>query len=647
MVVLATGVWWDYSKSSASAATLTLPITSSNLLLSAIASLVTIAGVSAWNITAFVLHAMKVRQAAGSPAQAIDLMHRVTLRNSRGSTSTIWEAIKIYKSWSSSRGDGTEKGHQSHPFKLLSKTCMVAIPAMVVWVGFTVAAVFSSSVANSKTYGTTVARLKAQNCGIWNYNFTSHEGNVALLTKQVNDTIQARNYVTNFYANTSTSSPARSLYVKQSLLYTVNSSAPCPIPDSKRCREGPNGAFEMRSAPLDSHSMLGINAKAEDRVALQLKTTCSPVGLGGFTDVTEVKNATFLDFGVGLVKIGGNQTTNVTYRHNVDSGRTGMGYMISTRSAYGNDRSKISVWLPIPELSQTNADMSIYFLSQNALFYLDPVYDKWFSANGTYSMPLDDGNVTSADYLVNTLVCAEQYSLCNPTTSQCTPFGGWLDLHENMGDINWMGFNHAQAITARRFIMALIDATAFNVVGRLGVGSLTLFGFPAAFQHQCNNQLVVTAGEVQNFSLVGLLLVVCLSVFVILLDWSLESIVDFIGRRRGWDSLSKRARQAVSKLHLLRMALEGKRKKEDVSDWRCGSMGIPVQEGAEVFGRLAVVGDLVSYAIDEDEVVVVAAALTIPECVPGRLEMASHAVEFAFLLDEICDKSTTTTSMAT
>jgi hypothetical protein len=73
------------------------------------------------------------------------------------------------------------------------------------------------------------------------------------------------------------------------------------------------------------------------------------------------------------------------------------------------------------------------------------------------------------------------------------------------------------------------------------------------------------------------MIIVCLSVLLVLLDCSLEWIFDYFNRHRGWESISRRARQADSKLHLLRMALGSPA--EDGGEWECGSWNVPVLSG--------------------------------------------------------------------
>ncbi|KAM3538620.1 hypothetical protein ARSEF1564_008467 [Beauveria bassiana] len=638
MVAVASGLWWDYSKSSDSAATLTLSLNSGNLLLSALVFLVTVAGKCTWNITAFILHFFKTRHGK-EPASAIDLAHQVTLRNSGGSLNTLFEILKIHKAWSTHR-----------PPQLLKKTCTIAIPALVMAIAFAVAPVLTSRVAN-KAYGTSVARLKENNCGFWRFNTTTDLGFAAALSKNVNDTSLARNYVRNFYASTSESLTARSLFVRDKLPYNVSTTADCPIPAAHRCRPGPKTAYRVATALLDSHKMLGINAKASDRVRVQINVTCSPVTPRDHVQVSEVNNASFLDFFLGEISDG---SSNITYRYNIATERSGVGYMIASRHAYANSDTESKAWDPIPEFRRPDADVSIYFLSQNAVAYLAPVYDTWFSANGSNSLPLPSGkNLSRRDYLVNTMICAEQYVMCNPSTSLCTSPAGLYPLRRAVLDDNILGLNLAQGVTASRIILAFSSASTFLVVQRIGVAALwandrvssgnTSPGLPpnqwqvevlgwfqtvlaglqaqivdfasndnglrpyatpqthfssrdrgsvTAVRDQCGNQLVQTAGEVQNFSFSGVMIIVCISTILILIDLSLESIINYATRQREWKSASKRARQADNKLHLLRMALGPV---QNGHAWQRGTFDIPIIATSGEFHRPIESGNLNSY----------------------------------------------------
>jgi hypothetical protein len=309
MVDIATGLWWDHSKPAVLAMTLTLPMDQGNQLLTVLALLVTVAGASFWNITAFVLHSWKARKESVS---ALDLQYRVILCNTPGSLGTAWEALKMHQAWSKKRTP-----------RLLSRTGAIAVPALLVWILFSAAAILSSRVAN-KSYGSVVARVLEHNCGFWRFNTSNPDGMAAYNNKRTNDTIQARTYVSNFYANSS-SSLARSIFVRPTLPYTTSATAACPLANSDRCLLGPNAAFSMTTDILDSHDMLGINANPTDRVSLQKHVTCAQVRTKGITNVTEVANYTLLEFHLGPL-LGG--ITNYTYVYNLATEHTDANYLL-------------------------------------------------------------------------------------------------------------------------------------------------------------------------------------------------------------------------------------------------------------------------------------------------------------------------------
>lgn len=646
MVSTASGLWWDYSRPAVLAATLTLPIDSGNLLLSVLTFLVTVAGMSFWNIIAFILHSFKVQE---GPTSAINLQHQVSLRNSLGSIGTLWEAVKIHRAWS-----------KKQPPQLLARTCSIVIPAFLVCVGFAAAAIFTSSVAN-KAYGTVVARVQQDNCGFWHYNNSHVDGYAAESTKRINDKIQARNHVSNFYANTSGSSTARSIFIRPTLPYGINTSAPCPIPASERCIFGHNSAFSMTTAFLNSQGLLGINAKFEDRVSVQVSVTCSPVRTRDIRQVTETANNTFLEFFLGPTP-----GSSSTYQYNLATERTGVGYLLAPRFAYAQGEADNKPWEPISDFNRTDADVGVYFLSQNAIRYLIPVYDPWFSANGTYTTESAGLTLTLPDFYVNTMVCADQYIMCNPLTSSCTPASGLNRLQESVSTKNTPGFNLAQKAAAGRIVLALVNSNTFSSVAGLGTAALWAnnllalnvspglpdnqwqtevlgwfqtslaklqayvvefasntadlgpFGsvlsphdrsanlsldeaaYYQALQDQCANQLVQTVGETQNFSFLGVVIIVCVSTSLVLLDCSLERIVDYIGRCSGWESITRTARQADNRLHLLRMALIGPT--EDGNNWERGGWDVPVLDGTVRFNRPTISKGLVSYVMSSEPV---------------------------------------------
>ena len=315
-------------------------------------------------------------------------------------------------------------------------------------------------------------------------------------------------------------------------------------------------------------------------------------------------------------------------------------------------------WEPIPDFVRTDADVSVLFLSQNDVRHLAPVYDPWFSANGTYNETIDGNTFAFEDYFVRAMACAEQYVLCNPSASKCSSPTGLFGLFKHVALNRTLGWNRAQFATADRISMALANTGVFNTVGNLGSGALwannllmgnlspglpdnqwqiealgwfqtnlaklqarmldfastsvavdrlgplqppgspplqrmlVLPDLPGSrpYQYQCENQLVQAVGEVQNFSLCGVLVIVVGSAVIVLLDCCLERIVNALSRR---DSVSRRAREADNNLHLLRMALTGTPDKP--SGWEQGSWDIPVRDGANLVDVPTLSTGFVSY----------------------------------------------------
>jgi hypothetical protein len=100
---------------------------------------------------------------------------------------------------------------------------------------------------------------------------------------------------------------------------------------------------------------------------------------------------------------------------------------------------------PIPELDVEDGDMTMLFLSNQAL-YTDEVTDPWFSAtsqNETRGIGLrtQDHNGWRPDHVVSALGCVERYQFCNG--DRCTPLSGLYTTNPN--EDNGLKLNPVQA----------------------------------------------------------------------------------------------------------------------------------------------------------------------------------------------------------
>ena len=80
-----------------------------------------------------------------------------------------------------------------------------------------------------------------------------------------------------------------SVFATERLPFNVTYNVTCPF-GNYMCKRTANGPISLDTGMLDSHEMLGINARPVDRVALRKKTTCSPITTDGFITIGDCAN---------------------------------------------------------------------------------------------------------------------------------------------------------------------------------------------------------------------------------------------------------------------------------------------------------------------------------------------------------------------
>lgn len=125
----------------------------------------------------------------------------------------------------------------------------------------------------------------------------------------------------------------------------------------------------------------------------------------------------------------------------------------------GTDR----VFIPIPELDRQDADVSLFFLAANDIWYTRPVSDPLYSAN----IPVND--FWEADYYVTILGCIDQFQLCNPSNHYCI---SETSSKSAMDGIPKLNFTSRQEFTAQRLTLVVSDLTMYNIVQGRGINAL-------------------------------------------------------------------------------------------------------------------------------------------------------------------------------
>ena len=140
--------------------------------------------------------------------------------------------------------------------------------------------------------------------------------------------------------------------------------------------------------------------------------------------------------------------------------------------------------MALPSLSRSNSDTTLIFLTLNAT-YLNEVRDPWFSAteSAPIQWPAPNGTLVDLDFYVrnkpvNVMACAEQHQMRNPITGATSRLGG--QEIATYSQVSQLGFNENQLATFNRSFGFASWLVMDQVVSALG-GSYLL---AAAYQDE-------------------------------------------------------------------------------------------------------------------------------------------------------------------
>ncbi|PLB44482.1 hypothetical protein P170DRAFT_417125 [Aspergillus steynii IBT 23096] len=336
---------------------------------------------------------------------------------------------------------------------------------------------------------------------------------------------------------------------------------------------------------------------------------------------------------------------NETFRYDVMSARAPIAYTVSPEWSSTGTASINKTWIPIPALNRTDADVNIIFINANNLRYDYPVDDPIFGAHRSALeelQQLPDVNASIAelnnwwlpDSYTTVLGCTDQYQVCSVGTGSCTPLNGMGDLTYNMIQTSVdLGLNPRQAhVFALVTSYLVINNMFYSVYGRSGaslraqetVADLSQkaplpptqwqieiqswfeaslaklqersvefatgprhyraqrFRLPAtASSFLCEAQKVrCPAGNI-SFSVLGVAAIIGVGCVIILLGWSLDTVMGWLGPRWFPRSQYKRVNWTLDdKFQLQRMAFEGC----GFGDWEGQTAAVPVTAKGQVFG---------------------------------------------------------------
>ncbi|ERF76832.1 hypothetical protein EPUS_09499 [Endocarpon pusillum Z07020] len=624
------GIWINWDHSAIVGSTITLSSRSGNLLTAFLAIFVGLTGTAAWKILAFSAHQLRSTQ---SPSDGLHHQQQVILRNTGAPIAAAWQFVQLTYFW---RRLAKQSSWRSIPLPLLALTNVM---------GFAVASILSSEV--TRAAGNEVL-IRSGNCGNWTLESDTPNLVFNVYKKTLNDTITAATYARACYGIES-NTPLCGRYKKQQISYTVNQNETCPFKSGLCLKSTP--ALSMDTGNISSHYHLGINTRKKDRIVFRRKTTCAPIASKGYitsfnyTDATKMVKelgGRFLGHSGDIIdfyNFGRTGENNFTYSYNRYVAALNFGYGLRSFLYPG-------AWRPVDAISRDDADVTIIFVSSNAINYLEPVYDPVFLA--TYpGDPIRSGSKNAstyyANYYVNPMACIDQHQICNPNNQRCTHLQDYYDAVKQSADLD---MSAVQSMIVSRLSLSFLYQTIHYCINGRGAAALRATeaaaeavslplpkdqwmievrswfdtglallqqsvmqyaaGPPnvvgasyisrpadAIWQMMCDNQIVRSPGNTTNFSTLGVVIILSIGGILIVLSLSLDTMIGYIQQRWNYRDYQRVQWALNDKLQLQRLAYEG----AGMGTWSGKTAIVPVTKSGE---RFRIPTDLVSRHFSPD-----------------------------------------------
>jgi hypothetical protein len=276
-------------------------------------------------------------------------------------------------------------------------------------------------------------------------------------------------------------------------------------------------------------------------------------------------------------------------------------------------------WTPIQEFNRTDADVALFFLAPNSVSYIYPNADPFFGAQEEYNFTYGADNTLVYEYLPNLLVttlgCVDQFQICNPNRLDsdgeplCTPLGssgalpnesekiGLVTMQYSTVEtivISLRASNMFYSVSGRGASALKAQNTVFTLtqVGQLpdnqwrieldgwfatSLASLQLYLYEKAVgpsdvvdnggivqrpkdaygEALCKRQMIRNVSGYQNFSTLGVAIILILGSFLVVLGWIIDIVVSWIQKLLFKRNFARLSWISDGYLQLQRLAYEG------------------------------------------------------------------------------------------
>ncbi|KAI1741603.1 hypothetical protein F4680DRAFT_415976 [Xylaria scruposa] len=368
------GTWTNWSRGPIFGRTLTTTKESGNLLIALTAVFVGFVASRFWRIACLCLHRW---YSTSNPRETAYHQRQVILRNSTAPEAGLWSIMTLLWAW------------RKLPSKRLSEILPTCLLAIICLAAFTIAGGFSSSI--STAVGDEVL-IYSPNCAVID---TSNASNPTFIYSYFSEQLNnAANYAQQCYdSNTQRDSTAACNKFIRSTLPTAsaNNSAACPF-DQKICRK-PDANIRLDTGYIGNNE-LGLNSPDNLGFAWRYVLQCAPLVTDGYTvhviDEQGIGHVRFY-YGGDLMGPLDNQTVeqflyevediDYQYPRGGRNNLAGTNFRVSfSESVISRGQVLTGFSKLIPELTRSDGDTTVIFLSGNGVVFTQRMDDDWYRA---------------------------------------------------------------------------------------------------------------------------------------------------------------------------------------------------------------------------------------------------------------------------
>ncbi|ROW07011.1 hypothetical protein VPNG_06668 [Cytospora leucostoma] len=556
-------------------ATLTLDRTYGNLLIAFTATFVGIVATASWRIACLIFHRTY------STSDARDALHhqrQAILRNSSSAAAGFWTVYQLAWTW---RRDAKD---------VLARTLPALIFSAVSFCAFTVAGGFSSSISSG--VGNEVL-LDGRHCGYVYARGTPIDDAATTKSYEAKTIINVANHAQQCYSGNAPGVFDCTNFVRDHIGGTIDNQAACPFHDGI-CRSNDSN-IRLDSGYIDSREDFGLNMPDDQRIFFRQVLHCAPLNTQGsarnsstssdnytqycsmpaitangttwaeYSSFTPNENIYRPDADIYLIFLSGNgvkfrkPNEDPWYRGFVPDGIRYLGNDPQRHAVVYRPDEAASPMGCIQQYQYCNADRQCGELASftDSIAKSAPLFNFTLEAvwgNANYSGPVASHfswfqDIIYTAYGLGTLL--DTLGILSLMSRQSLVQGGWEHLPNNQWQID---ITHWWAT-----LLASSQAAFVNVAhGPTEPSVLAYTKYPqnSYMKEMCDNQKIRST-DYTSFSVFGLYFTFITGAIIILISYSMETLLYWLHQHRRYKSHAYMEWSADGTLQLQRLAFQG------------------------------------------------------------------------------------------